>query len=74
MPDRAGRLYPREAAVELKVDVKTLHRWAQAGLIGYELSMPGKGGHRRYPPAEVERVKQLLADNALVLAGTEDNQ
>jgi excisionase family DNA binding protein len=49
-------LYPGEAAKLLKVDRKTLTRWAEKGLIR---SYSTPGGHRRYLTADI----QLLLNN-----------
>lgn len=42
---------PGEVAKLLRVDVKTVQRWAQDGKLPY-IRTPG--GHRRYPRAAVE--------------------
>jgi excisionase family DNA binding protein len=44
---------PGEAAKFLRVDPKTLTRWARKGLIKFATTA---GGHRRYPLSEVLRI------------------
>lgn len=55
MGSQGGRLLTiREAADALGVSVETLRRWAESGRIKAERTA---GGHRRFTPAEVQRVK-----------------
>lgn len=49
-------LTPTEVATMLRVDPKTVTRWAQAGRLA---SIRTPGGHRRYDEAEV----RAFADN-----------
>jgi len=51
-------LSPGLAAVLLRVDPRTLAKWADAGKIGV-IRTPG--GHRRYPVREIERITAGLA-------------
>lgn len=50
-------LTPAEVASLLRVDPKTVTRWAQAGKIG---SIRTPGGHRRFAESEI---RALLADD-----------
>jgi excisionase family DNA binding protein len=55
MEAQGGRLLTiREAAGALGVSAETLRRWAEAGRITAERTV---GGHRRFRPAEVQRLK-----------------
>lgn len=49
-------LTPKEAAELIKVDPKTVTRWARAGYIGSAKTI---GGHRRIPESEVRRILRL---------------
>lgn len=49
-------LTPAEVAAIVRVDPKTVTRWAKAGKLS---SIPTLGGHRRYRETEV---RDLLAD------------
>lgn len=51
-------LRPGQAAAKLGVDVKTLHRWAKAGRVGYVQLAVGR--HRRYRAADI---RDLIARN-----------
>jgi excisionase family DNA binding protein len=55
--DGDSLLTPAEVAALFRVDVKTVNRWAQAGLLG---SMRTPGGHRRYRESVV---RALLGDD-----------
>lgn len=55
-PDSPDTLRPGEAARILGVTVRTLHRYAEAGLVSFDL-LPTR--HRRYHRASIE---QLLSD------------
>lgn len=56
-------LTPTEAAKRLSVSPITLRKWADKGLIRVVTTL---GGHRRYPPGEVERLlkRQNLPDGS----------
>lgn len=49
-------LTPKEVAERIKVDPKTVTRWARAGRIASAKTL---GGHRRIPESEVRRILQL---------------
>jgi excisionase family DNA binding protein len=54
MSDETPRLLtPGEVAALLRVDPKTVTRWAAAGRI---TSIRTPGGHRRYPETDVQRI------------------
>ena len=54
METEQHRLTPQAAARELGVSTDTLKRWEADGKIRAARTV---GGHRRFEPAEVERVK-----------------
>jgi len=54
METEQHRLTPQAAARELGVSTDTLKRWEANGKIRAARTV---GGHRRFDPAEVERVK-----------------
>lgn len=56
LPDRV--LAPHEAAEFLGVAPVVLGRWSRANLVACQKS---RSGHRRYQGAELERIKQVLA-------------
>ena len=58
IPEAEILLTPAEVAERFRVDVKTVSRWAKAGLIP---SIRTLGNHRRYRLADVQR---LLQDSA----------
>lgn len=58
-------MMPGAAAARLGVHPQTLARWAR---LGHIKSARTAGGHRRYSPAEVQRVKLGLAWEAVVAA------
>jgi excisionase family DNA binding protein len=48
---------PKQAALFLRVDPKTLARWAREGKLKYVKTL---GGHRRYPEKEIRRIKEIM--------------
>lgn len=54
-----GLLSPGEVATILGVDPKTVARWAVAGKIDFTRTI---GGHRRYKPADVYRLRDYGPD------------
>jgi len=50
-------LLPAEAAGILKVDPRTVARWARAGKISAQLTL---GGHRRYDEPEIRALADAL--------------
>ena len=57
----AGWLLPAEAAVILKVDPRTVARWASAGKITVQRTL---GGHRRYEEPEIRALADALTEAA----------
>ena len=53
MPETDEPLTPIEAARRLGITVRTLHRWEEAGFI---TSVRTPYGHRRYSPADVDKL------------------
>ncbi len=50
-------LQTQEVAELLHVHVKTVARWAKAGLLPHVRTL---GGHRRYPAVEIQRLARSL--------------
>jgi excisionase family DNA binding protein len=56
-PLRRQYLTSNQTAQRLAVSPKTIARWAKQGLLPYLRAL---GGHRRYDPEMVERLRQQL--------------
>jgi excisionase family DNA binding protein len=63
--DDEAFMMPGTAAARLGIHPQTLARWAKAGKIKFARTA---GGHRRYSPAEIQRVKLGLAWAEVVAA------
>ena len=53
MSETEDLLTPIEAARRLGITVRTLHRWEEAGFI---TAVRTPYGHRRYSPADIEKL------------------
>jgi excisionase family DNA binding protein len=56
-PSTASFLRSAEVAAILQVSPKTIARWAQQGLLPYQLTL---GGHRRYPEPAIRELATSL--------------
>jgi len=59
-------LTPGEVALLLRVDPKTVTRWARSGILR---SVRTPGGHRRYATRDVEALAGKIADDETGLSG-----
>jgi excisionase family DNA binding protein len=57
---KSAIMTPYEVAVALRVDPKTITRWAKSGRL---TSFKTPGGHRRYSRAEVESFTTFRHEN-----------
>lgn len=63
-----GLLTPGEVAELLRVDPKTVARWAQAGMLA---SVRTPGGHRRFSQLQVMSLRGAVAENEIGLSLTD---
>lgn len=61
-------LTPGEVAALLRVDPKTVTRWARSGILD---SIRTPGGHRRYSVAQISAVRGQIAEHETALSGTQ---
>lgn len=61
-------LTPGEVAELLRVDVKTVSRYAQTGLLQ---AIRTPGGHRRYSVSQIEALRGKVADHETALSATQ---
>lgn len=61
-------LTPGEVAELLRVDVKTVSRWAQSGQLD---AIRTPGGHRRYSVVQVNSMRGVIADHETALSASQ---
>lgn len=59
---------PAEVAAALRVDVKTVARWAKMGRLN---AIRTPGGHRRYPVQQINALRAVIAEGETALSSTQ---